>query len=77
MFRQSFLSSDQGNRGEGVLDRGIKFNMPLAKILEMVTFFVSINFSSVKSDNFSRGDENYCRRKINADGNYYRQSFYR
>ena len=33
MFAQTFLSRDQGN-GEGwglVLDRGIKFNMPLAE----------------------------------------------
>ena len=34
MFRRSFLS----------LDRLIKFNMPLAKILEIVNFFVGINF---------------------------------
>ena len=40
MFRRSFLS----------LDRRIKFNMPLAKILEIVKFFVGINFPSVKSD---------------------------
>ena len=40
MFRRSFLS----------LDRLIKFNMPLAKILEIVNFFVGINFPSVKSE---------------------------
>ena len=37
----------------------------------MVKFFVDINFSSEKVTNFSSGDKNYYRRKINVDENYY------
>ena len=40
MFRWFFLSRDQGNGEEKVLDHGIKFNMPLAKAQRMVKLFV-------------------------------------
>ena len=77
MFRWSFLSRDQGSGdGLGLLDRGIKFNLALTKL--MVKFSVGINFLLVKSvDFFLSCDENYNKRKISADKNYYQQSFYR
>ena len=51
MFRWSFLSRDQGSRdGLGLLDRGIKFNLALTKL--MVKFSVGINFLLVKSVDF-------------------------